>query len=203
MIAPRGVFHRPNLLGGLAVLATLALTAGSASADVIISFVEQPNGSIHLGGVDAFGNVIDVTKPNSETFHISSPAVPQGYSPDAILSHIGISQTSNGYLVNILDRPGGPISDQVYVHQFIPAFTVIDFVSDPSQFFTGVTPFATAVETGFLQNVLNYQNDRGELVSINVASAIPEPASIALFGITGVCLGGYIWRRRRTRVANA
>ena len=191
----------------LVAFATLALTTGRASADVIINFEELPNeGGIHLGGVDANGNVIDVTKLDAESFHISSPAVPPGYAPDAILSQIGISRVSDGFLINILESDGGPISDQVYVHQFIPGFTVIDFISDPDQFFTGITPFATFVETGFLQNVLNYNNDRGGLVSINVLSdveLVPEPASLTLLGIAGVCLGGGVWRRRRMQAVKA
>src|ERR1700730_13119615 len=90
----------------LAALATLALTAGSclagpgAAAAVVINFDELLNeAGIHLTGFDFNGNPIDVTKLGSETFHISSPSVPNGYSPDAILSHIGISMTSGGFLI--------------------------------------------------------------------------------------------------------
>ena len=182
----------------LVALATLALTAGSSSAAVVINFDELPNDAgIHLTGLDFAANPIDVTKLGSETFHISTPAVPGGYSPDAILSRIGISRTSAGFLVNILESAGGPISDQVWVHQFIPAFTVIDFISDPDQFVVGVNPFATVVETGTLQNVLNYNNDRGELVSINVNSDldVPEPATLAL--VSAALFGIAATRRRK------
>jgi hypothetical protein len=182
-------------------LATLALTAGSSSAAVIINFDELPNETgIRLSGVAFDGTPFDVTKLGSETFHVSSPVVPAGYNPDAILSHIGITRTSAGYLVNILESAGGPISDQIWVHQFLPLFTVIDFISDPDQFVFGVDAFATVVETGSSQNVLNYFNDRGEQVSINVTSdvpesAVPEPATFALVG--AAILGIAATRRRK------
>ena len=186
----------------LVALATLAFTAGNSSATVIINFDELPNeAGIHVTGVAFNGSLFDFTKLGSETFHISSPVVPPGYSPDAILSRIGISGSSAGFLVNILESAGGPISDQVWVHQFISQFTVIDFISDPAQFVSGVVPFATVVETGSSQNVLNYNNDRGELVSINVTSAIdvPEPATLALVG--AAILGMAAMRRRKLPAA--
>ena len=179
----------------LAALAMLALTAGSSSAGVIINFDELlDEAGIELTGFDINGTPFDVTKLGSEIFHISTPAVPSGYTPDAILSHIGISRTSAGFLINILESAGGPISDQVWVHQFIPLFTVIDFISDESQFVTGVQPFATVVETGNLQNALSYTNDRGELVSMNVRSDVPEPATLALLSLG---LAGLGFSRRR------
>jgi hypothetical protein len=58
-------------------------------------------------------------------------------------------------------------------------------------------PFATVVETGLLQNVLNYHNDRGELASINIVSDTPEPARLALLGIMGAGGACYGWRRRK------
>ena len=180
----------------LAAFTALAFTAGNSSAAVVINFDELPNeAGIHLGGVAFDGSLINVTKLGSEIFHISSPAVPGGYSPDAILSHIGISRSGPDLLVNILESTGGPISDQVWVHQFAPLFTVIDFISDPAQFVLGVTPFATVVETGSSQNVLNYNNDRGELVSINVTSDVPEPGTFALVG--AAMLGMAAMRRRK------
>lgn len=61
---------------------------------------------------------------------------------------------------------------------------MIDFISDPAQFDAGIAD-VTVVETGALQNVLNYNNDQGELVSINVLSDtdVPEPAGLALVGV--------------------
>ena len=114
------------------------------------------------------------------------------------MSRIGISNTSAGFLVNILESTGGPLSDQVWVHRLDNLFTVIDFISDPSQFVTGVAVFATVVETGFSQKVLDYHNDRGELVSIFITSDldVPEPASLALVGVA--LLGLAVTAKRRS-----
>lgn len=189
-------FCKP-LKWALAALTTLVLTAGSASAAVVLNFIELANeAGIQLTGVAFDGSLINVTKLNSETFGISSPAVPAGYVPDAIVSRIGISRTSPGLLVNILESVGGPLSDQVWVHRLNGIFTVIDFISDPAQFVAGIAD-VTVVETGALQNVLNYNNDRGELVSINVLSDldVPEPAGPAL---VGVALLGLAATRKRS-----
>src|SRR5438093_235694 len=87
----------PKHAGGLVALASVALTAGSASADVIVTFQELADeAGIHAtGSINGVGQ-FDVMKPNSETFHVSSPVVPSGYTPDAILSHIGVSQQNGG-----------------------------------------------------------------------------------------------------------
>jgi hypothetical protein len=184
------------------VLATFAFTTGSTWAGVVINFDELANeAGIRFHGTAFDGTPFDVTKLGSETFHVSSPVVPGGYNPDAVLSHIGISRTSGGYLVNILESDGGPISDQIWVHQFVQQFTVIDFISDPAQFVTGVDVFATVVETGSSQNVLNYLNDRGEQVSINIISdvdaTVPEPGTILLISAAMV---GIAATRRRTSI---
>ena len=189
---------RHPLKWALAALTTLALTAGSASAAVVLNFIELANeAGIQLTGVAFNGGLINVTKLNSETFGISSPVVPGGYAPDAIVSRIGIAQTNPGILVNILESAGGPLSDQVWVHRINNLFTVIDFISDPAQFVTAVAANFTVVETGALQNVLTYNNDCGELVTINVQSDldVPEPASLALVG--AALLGIVATRKRR------
>ena len=182
----------------LAGLVSGLLSIGSASAAVVINFDELANDAgIHATGNNGIGGTFNVTKLGSEVFHLSSPAIPNGYAADATLSRIGISNTSAGFLVNILESVGGPLSDQVWVHRLNNIFTVIDFISDPTQFVTGVTPFATVVETGFSQKVLDYRNDRGDLVSIFVTSDldVPEPGSLALVGVALVGLAAAAKRR--------
>ena len=53
------------------------------------------------------------------------------------------------------------------------------------------------VETGLSQHALDYNNDRGELVSIFFTSDIdvPEPASPALVGVAQLGLAGTAKRR--------
>ena len=190
-----GVGHRWVRACGL-VLGLMG--GGVASAGTVITFDELDNeAGIHAFGTNSAGGIFDVTKLGAETFHLSSPQVPHGYLADATLGRIGRSSARGGLLVNILESVGGAISDQVYVFQFSSSFTVIDFISDPDQFVTGVTPFATIVEDGTLQNVLHYFNDQQEDVSINIRSDVPEPASLALVAVAGLGLAASTLRRRR------
>jgi hypothetical protein len=165
---------------------------------VVLNFVELPNeGGIHLTGD------LDVTKLGSETFRVSAPGCVNivGCNPDATLNQI---DTNDEFLVNILESPGGPISDQVWVHRFLPdtlGSLVIDFHSDDG------TPFATGgpgaivtsvVETGSLQPVLTYTSTAGTVINISVLSdveSVPAPATLLLVG--AALLGIAITRRRK------
>jgi hypothetical protein len=181
---------------------TLALIAGNSSATVILNFIEPPNdGGIHLTGTEANGTPIDVTLSGSETFRVAAPACTMiaGCNPNFTTAQIG-SQNQTEYLVNILESPGGPLSDQVWVHRLATGggVQVIDFFSD-SGFVTGGpgAVVTTVVETGSVQSVLSYPNDNnGQPVNISVLSAVPEPGTLALLGLAAVGLA-FSWRKSR------
>ena len=188
----------------LLVAASSLVFASNSSAAVIINFIELPNeAGIRVTGTGFDGTPFDVTKSNSESFFVSSPAVPVGYAPDMILSHIGITRTSSGFLFAMLESDGGPVSDYIWVHQFIPAFTVIDFISDSeAALILPGTPTLSVVETGGLQFIGSYVNDRGETVSISAQSdtEVPEPSTIALIGVGLLSLFGFGMKRCRADV---
>ena len=178
--------------GILALVSLLGLGITQSASAGTINWVELPN----EGGIDFFGDFTNGGHSTGEVFHVSSPAVPPGYVPDAIASHIGISRTASYYLFNILEFPNGPISDQVYVYQFIPAFTVIDFISDPS-LFVNLIPTATVVEAPGLFLAGTYINDRGETVFLNVDSGVSAPDAGSTLPLLGFALAGLGILRRK------
>jgi len=169
----------------------IALAARSVSADVVLNFLELPNeGGIHLTGTDSGGNAINVTLLGSETFRVSAPACTMipGCNPNFTTNQIG---TQTEFLVNILESPGGPLSDQIHVHRLSSAdgSQVIDFISDDETPFDTVGPGAivtTLVETGSLQSGLAYTSAGGTPVNISFISEVseaPEPATLPLLAI--------------------
>jgi VPDSG-CTERM motif len=182
--------------GILVMVSLLALGITQSAKATTLNWVELPNeGGIHFSG-DTVVAIFNNDVPGSETYHVSSPIVPFGYTPDALASHIGISHSADYYLFNILESPGGPISDQVYVYRLSNIFTVIDFLSDPSMF-VNLTPTGTVVETGGLQLVGTYLNDRGETVFLNVQSDVPDAGST--LSLLGFALAGVAVLRRKLR----
>jgi hypothetical protein len=165
----------------LALIAALSvcLVAGAKAqvSQTTINFVELSNNFVQATGANTAGGTLNAVGANPEVFHLSTPSIPFGYPADATLSHIGLSRSAIYYLANIYDSPGGPLSDQVYVYQYSEAFTVMDFISDPSMF-VSLSPTSSVIETGSLQNALNYFNDRGELVTVNIQSSdVPDGGS--------------------------
>src|SRR5215510_1434127 len=164
-------------------LAMIAFTLDSASAVVTLNFLELPNeGGIHLTGTASNGTPINLTLLGSETFRVSAPGCSaiQGCNPNFTTNQIG---TDTEFLVNILESPGGPLSDQIHVHRIsdTEGSQVIDFISDGAPFHVA-GPGAivtTLVETGTLQSGLTYTSDAGAPVNIffssEVSEAVPEP----------------------------
>jgi hypothetical protein len=183
-----------NFIVAAAALSVCSLAATTASASVTLNFIEAANGSVHLTGSDNNGDPISATGSTADQFHLSSPIIPEGYTADATVGHIGISRSADDYLFALTERGG--VSDYVWVHRLAGIFTVIDFVSDPTS--VPGTPDRTVAENGALQFVGSYLNDRGELVSISVQSAaVPEPASWAMMLVGFGGLGAGLRARRR------
>ncbi len=196
----------PNLWIVPVALAMIALTAGSASAVVTLNFIELPNeGGIHLTGTESSGTPIDVTLLGSEMFRVSAPGCTgiAGCNPNFTTMQIG---TDTEFLVNILESPGGPLSDQIHVHRLTTAegSQVIDFISDGAPFHTA-GPGAivtTLVETGTLQSGLTYPSGDAGVLPVNIffsseVSEVPEPGTLSLLGL-GLAVLGFSWRKRHT-----
>lgn len=187
---------RKSVVATALALGLLSIGSASAAPSGVINFIELPNdGGIQMTSSGVVGSA-DVTIQNPEEFHISSPAVPSGYSPDAILGHIGVSRTSPGHLFALVESIEGPVSDYVWVHTINGPFTVIDFVSASAGFVVPPgTPETTIVEDGTLQFIGNYTNDKGELIQINVQSSVPDAGST--MALLGLALGGIAAVRRQ------
>jgi hypothetical protein len=176
----------------------------ASAATVNINFIENPNGSISVTGNDRFGNAISFLKPDSEEFHLSSPAVSGLYPVDATAQGIGISTVGGDLLFGLKDA-GGRISDYIRVYQFDTSvhISVMDFFSDPIGGAPGPIPNAV-LENGGLQFVGSYLNDRGDTVNLSIQSidaTTPLPAALPLFASGLAGLGWFALRRRKQAVA--
>src|SRR5262249_14228777 len=127
--------------------------------------------------------------PLSEMFRVSAPGCTMiaGCNPNFTTMAIG---TEAEFLVNILESPGGPLSDQIHVYRFngMAGAQVIDFISDRAPFqMAGPNAIVTTlVETGSLQSGVNYTSDNGTPVHISFASEVsevPEPEALSLLGL--------------------
>jgi len=184
------------------VAATLTWV-GSASA-LSISFLEplSPTGNIAVSVVDLTAGGVISTSPE-----LASLVVGTVTTSSTVLARVGLTQPGSGHL----EGGGAGLSDLLTLRTFssltgAPVGFQVSFQSDSE---TGIPNpgglTATIVETGLEQLLLSgtFSLPVVGLVDLTVTGrsdleAVPEPATLLLFGTTMTGLGlAARWRRRR------
>jgi hypothetical protein len=197
---------RRSLLG-FAACALLLCGAGQARANLIV------NGGFETGdftGWTLTGNPGFISIVSGGLQHSGNFAASFG----AVGSPTNLSQTQNiatiaGHTYTLdfwLRNDGGP------ENHFTASFDGVTVVKLDNSSAFGYTEFtfsnlvatsnSTAVSFSFQQNPSFWRFDDVS-VEDNTPPAVPEPASLALFGIGSAGIVGYGWRQRRRRVALA
>jgi hypothetical protein len=180
-----GLSSRRLLLTLCVALAWLALAAGPARADLIVynfSGDSVPPGSTMSGSFEIDSNAIQNNNG------IMTPGDLQSLDFKVTDPTTGVTDYT---IINT------PFTFDVDPKTFDPTLYTLNFSSTTSKGFTlnitGTGPDFSWVA----QNAEGPFAGGNGTITHTTVSAVPTPPALALFGLGGLCLAGYAWRRRR------